>query len=435
MQPFHHPILISVLAGVACATPPAMPTTTLTDSVPTTSDRPDEVTPTADTGTAPDTFVLRGIATGVAGTGVVLEHNRLPLTVTEDGEFAFPTPLGDGDSYDVTMTSEPRCPTRTCTLRGASGTVDGADPELVLSCEAPEVLFATVSWGDHTLRLTDDLWSHADGTAATPRTVTSGISAGNGDSVALDGPRDLIYVADQQKVLVYEDLFTLDKGDGPARQFSIKGDGGVEAVALDTAMDRLYVGSETALHVLDAASTLSGEVVPTATLPGYVATSLDWDHARDTLYVAGTHEEHIWMFDTARSMTSSTTPSREIWWDEVFGFRGPGTGGLALDECTDRLYVSSNRDHDGANLVVFDDASALSGEVFFDKDTAARLHGGHQMIAALIDDQDRLYTMTDSADRIYVYEDASAMTGDVSPRPYRILDVVDRGYGMDVLSY
>jgi hypothetical protein len=73
-------------------------------------------------------FALRGSVTGLAGTGLVLQNNGADdLAVSADGEFAFPSPIASGASYNVTVLTQPSGPSQSCTVANGSGTIGAAD--------------------------------------------------------------------------------------------------------------------------------------------------------------------------------------------------------------------------------------------------------------------------------------------------------------------
>ncbi len=69
-------------------------------------------------------FTVGGTLSGLVGSGLVLAFNEsitLPLTI--NGAFAFTPTLFSGESYSVTVISQPVTPTQTCTVTNASGTI------------------------------------------------------------------------------------------------------------------------------------------------------------------------------------------------------------------------------------------------------------------------------------------------------------------------
>ncbi len=73
-----------------------------------------------------NTFTVGGMASGLAGTGLVLQNNGGDnLSIAADGSFTFTTPVASGASYAVTVLTQPTSPTQVCTVTNGSGTVGG----------------------------------------------------------------------------------------------------------------------------------------------------------------------------------------------------------------------------------------------------------------------------------------------------------------------
>ncbi|MCG8489156.1 MAG: FG-GAP repeat protein [Chromatiales bacterium] len=69
------------------------------------------------------------------GTLVVQNSNQDTLDISEDGNYTFPTPLNDADSYHVTITTQPA--NQTCRVDNATGVIAGSDvSDPVVSCHA-----------------------------------------------------------------------------------------------------------------------------------------------------------------------------------------------------------------------------------------------------------------------------------------------------------
>jgi len=69
-------------------------------------------------------FMVGGSATGLSGSGLVLQNNGGDnLIVSASGAFTFATPLITGDSYNVSVLSQPLAPSQTCVVSNGSGTV------------------------------------------------------------------------------------------------------------------------------------------------------------------------------------------------------------------------------------------------------------------------------------------------------------------------
>jgi hypothetical protein len=83
-----------------------------------------------------DAFTIGGTVQGLAGTGLVLDYNEGPTdTITANGTFVFSTPLASGQTYQVTVLTQPTNPSQTCTVTNATGTIENADiTNVLVSC-------------------------------------------------------------------------------------------------------------------------------------------------------------------------------------------------------------------------------------------------------------------------------------------------------------
>jgi hypothetical protein len=75
------------------------------------------------------TFTVGGAVTGLAnGDTVVLTNNGTEdVTVNSNNTFAFPTAVGTGSSYAVTVKTQPTAPAQTCVVTNGTGTVASAN--------------------------------------------------------------------------------------------------------------------------------------------------------------------------------------------------------------------------------------------------------------------------------------------------------------------
>ncbi len=72
-----------------------------------------------------NSYTVGGVLSALSGS-VTLQNNGVDdLVLTEDGVFTFATPILHGDSFDVTVSSEPL--NQTCSVTSGSGTINGAD--------------------------------------------------------------------------------------------------------------------------------------------------------------------------------------------------------------------------------------------------------------------------------------------------------------------
>jgi len=78
----------------------------------------------------PATYRIGGHVSGLLGSGLLLQQSGGDdLAIAADGTFTFATPVQDGGTYSVTVSTQPGNPVQTCTVANGSGVVDGADVE------------------------------------------------------------------------------------------------------------------------------------------------------------------------------------------------------------------------------------------------------------------------------------------------------------------
>lgn len=82
-----------------------------------------------------DLHAVGGTVSGLSGSGLVLQNNAGDdIDVNVDGTFAFPTLLATGESYAVTVKTNPQTPAQTCTVEGGAGTVATSDVSVAVTC-------------------------------------------------------------------------------------------------------------------------------------------------------------------------------------------------------------------------------------------------------------------------------------------------------------
>lgn len=78
-------------------------------------------------------YTIGGTVSGLAGSGLALRNNGSEeITVAADGSFVFPTGVASGQTFAVTISSNPVAPVQTCTVVGGSGTVAAGNVTSVL---------------------------------------------------------------------------------------------------------------------------------------------------------------------------------------------------------------------------------------------------------------------------------------------------------------
>jgi hypothetical protein len=77
-------------------------------------------------------FSISGTVTGLTGSGLVLQDNAGDdLTITGPGAFVFPAKVASGQTYTVSVKTQPTNPAQKCSVSGGSGTVGTADVSTV----------------------------------------------------------------------------------------------------------------------------------------------------------------------------------------------------------------------------------------------------------------------------------------------------------------
>ncbi len=113
--------------SVQVATQPTAPGQTCTVAGGTAKAIASDLTTVAVTCTT-DTFEVGGTVTGLSGTGLVLQNNASDdLPIAADGAFTFATPLPSGQSFVVTVKSQPTAPDQTCAVSNGTGMVTDSD--------------------------------------------------------------------------------------------------------------------------------------------------------------------------------------------------------------------------------------------------------------------------------------------------------------------
>src|SRR3984893_6684129 len=81
-------------------------------------------------------YNVGGTVTGLKGTGLGLQENsRDDLRVNANGAFTFSSRVAKGDTYSVTVKTQPSNPAQTCTVRDGSGTMAKANiTGVIVSC-------------------------------------------------------------------------------------------------------------------------------------------------------------------------------------------------------------------------------------------------------------------------------------------------------------
>ena len=172
-----------------------------------------------------------------------------------------------------------------------------------------------------------------------------------------------------------------------------------------------YAGSDHAVAIFEMASALSGDSTPDRRLAGAQTGFQDLYYignhvaeADNDLYLADREAEAIWIFSPATSVDGNVAPGRKLQ-----GANVPITGPIAIAVDTDRdiLYVV---DSGQSRIFVWDNAATIDGNVAPD-----RTINGVTISRVIAVDQtnDRLYVCADWGDEIWVLNNASTQDGAV----------------------
>jgi 6-phosphogluconolactonase (cycloisomerase 2 family) len=123
---------------------------------------------------------LAATVTGLVGSGLTLQNGNDSVPVTGNGTVVFPTELVAGQSYNVTIASQPTNPTQTCVVGNGAGTAPETTPVTVTCTTNTYTVTSTVSGlagTGLTLQNTDTgetVPVSANGTVTFPTALTSG---------------------------------------------------------------------------------------------------------------------------------------------------------------------------------------------------------------------------------------------------------------------
>lgn len=77
---------------------------------------------------------IGGSVAGLAGTGLLLNNGGDNLSITANGAYTFATPVDDGLTYAVSVSTQPTLPAQVCTVANSSGTVSANVTNADVTC-------------------------------------------------------------------------------------------------------------------------------------------------------------------------------------------------------------------------------------------------------------------------------------------------------------
>lgn len=161
---------------------------------------------------APGTFTVGGTVSGLAGSGLVLQNNAGDdLSIAADGAFTFATKVSGGNSYAVTVRTQPAILSQTCTVSNGSGTITADVGNITVTCVTPPARLAyVVNYSGHNV----SVFSVNPSTGALTAISGSPFAAGGvyPISIAVDPSGRYAYVANSNSYDISS--FTVDAATG-----------------------------------------------------------------------------------------------------------------------------------------------------------------------------------------------------------------------------
>jgi 6-phosphogluconolactonase len=194
-------------------------------------------------------FTVGGTATGVVGSGLVLQDNSGDnLGLAANGGFVFRDGIKKSDAYSVTVLTQPSNPSQTCTVRNGSGTIDNADITNVLVSCTQTGRFAYVA---NRLSNTVSAFGIDSVTGALVPVAGEPFAATGTTPTALsvDPNGEFLYVANNTSNNVSVFSIDVDSGALTAVGFPIAAGLGPNALAVDRTDHYLYVANLTSNSV------------------------------------------------------------------------------------------------------------------------------------------------------------------------------------------
>lgn len=230
-------------------------------------------------------------------------------------------------------------------------------------------------------------------------------------AVAVDGRRDILYVADTAggQVLSYPQA-SLANGDlAPLRTYP--GISRASSLFSDISNNRLYAGDANAQAVVawDNVTGLASGTAPTRTIPlGYEPSAIFVDTEHDFLYVGDPTNSSINVYRNASTLGVATTPDRVLQdADNTF----LSIRSIAINIPNNILFVS---DDFVPSVEIFDQADTLNGSTILSRSLQGGMTGLTFDVGQILFIENVLYVQV-SRTQVGIYNDANTLDGDVAP--------------------
>jgi hypothetical protein len=248
-----------------------------------------------------------------------------------------------------------------------------------------------------------------NGCVISPRRTVGGGSGGGGTSTG-----GKLYVTSGNSILRFDNALSATGNIAPGG--TITGTSTAlsspHALQIDTGTDRLYVANQGGGSVLifSAASTLTGNVAPSATVGGG-ATGLSSpvgvavDNTRDLLYVADGTSISVFTGASSLSGTVNTTPTQSF----IAGFT---ISGIFVDGANNILYATDAADN---TIAIYQSANAQSGVGFAGGTIVGPDTGLSQPTGVVLDPGGRLIVSNPGVPNLTAFPNPTVASGDVLP--------------------
>jgi hypothetical protein len=250
------------------------------------------------------------------------------------------------------------------------------------------------------------------GCVISPRRTTGGGGGGGGGGGTATGGK--LYVTSGNSILRFDNALNATGNIAPGG--TINGTSTTlsspHALQIDTGTDRLYVANQGAGSVLvfSAASTVTGNVAPTATLVGAntglsspVGVALDT--TRNILYVADGTTMFVFANVSSLSGTTNTAPAQSF----ITGFT---IAGIFVDAANNILYAADAADN---TVAIYQSANAQSGVGFASGTIVGPDTGLSRPTGAALDSGGRLLISNPGVPSLIAYPNPTSANGDVLP--------------------
>jgi hypothetical protein len=249
----------------------------------------------------------------------------------------------------------------------------------------------------------------------------------NPTAIAVDGLRDILYVADanQEAVLVFAPASQKDGDVSPTRQMPAGGN--IQLMTFDETGNRLYVFNATdqTIQVWDRASRVDDDIPDRTFTIGFQATAIFIDNERDFLYVGDDIGFAINVYAQASTLIGNPVPTR-IFFDDEDPF--DMINSIGMNVANDLLFMANSL---GPQINVFQTASDLNENV-----DPNRILEGDQ--TGLTDNMrylkflDNILYVNNAPTQVAIFDSANTADGNIAPNRLLTINGATTLIGFDI---